>query len=178
MKNHNKGARRGLLMLGVAVLVGLMMGCLSGCSLSSLDDDVKAKTFSEEGMTITLTDEFSSFDAGNFTVGFQSRNAMVLGLKEEFTLKEGFADYTLEEYGNLVLTNNKLEFCELNSAEGLTFFEYLYTDPDSAVDYRYFSCVYKTEDAFWLVHFITEEKSLGVYADQIVTWAKSVEFDS
>ena len=173
MENRKHRTRRGLLILGVSILVGVMMGCLVGCG-----QEVQSKTFSEQGMSITLTNEFKEFDAGEFTVGYESKNVAVIALKEEFSLMEGFEDYTLEEYGNLVLKNNEMDFCELNTAEGLTYFEYLYTDPESEEDYQYFSCVYKAEDSFWLIHFVTLADSLGVYADQMLTWAKSVEFTS
>lgn len=171
IENRKKGTRKGVAILCVSMLVGAVAGVFVGCN-----QQAQAKTFSAQGMSITLTDSFREFDAEGFTVGYEAGDVAVIGLKEAFSLMEGFEDYTLEEYGNLVLENNEMDFCELETLEGLTYFEYLYTDPDTNEDYQYFSCVYKASDAFWLIHFVTLEEEVETYAEQVVSWAKSVEF--
>lgn len=173
MENRKKGTRKGIAILCVSILVGFVAGIFIGCN-----QEAQPKTFSAQGMSITLTDEFREFDAENFTVGYETGDVVVLGLKEEFSLMEGAEDYTLEEYGNLVLQSNGMDDFQLDTVEGVTFFEYLYTDPDTNENYQYFSCVYKANDAFWLMQFVTLEENVDIYAEQFLAWAKSVEFAS
>ena len=173
LENRKKSKRRGCVVMGLALLLGMVLGFIS----AFYEAPAEPKTFSAQGMSITLTDAFEEFDGEEFTVAYGSEDFVVLGLKEEFSLQEGFADYTLEEYGNLVLENNGMEDFTLDSFEGLTYFEYVSTDPETNDDYYYFSCVYKASDAFWLIHFAALDADADAYLDQMVAAAKSVEFD-
>lgn len=88
----------------------------------------------------------------------------------------GLKDYTLEQYADLVLQNNNLSSAAIKTADGLVGFEYDSTNPETNDTFRYFSYVYKADDAFWLVQFATLSKNVETYAPEIVKWAKSVNF--
>ncbi len=175
--NRKQGARKGLIILIVAAVIGAAAGYLIASGLfSNKTPDVK--TFSSNGMVITLTDEFRETDIGNYTVAYDSKNVAVFVLKEGFTLAEGFEDYTLEQYADLVIQANNLSSAEIKTADGLTSFEYVFTNPETNDSYKYFSYVYKTDDAFWLIQFATLNENVDEYAQQITDWAKSVEFSN
>ena len=89
---------------------------------------------------------------------------------------EGFEDYSLEEYGDLVLKNNSLTV-PLKNIDGLLGFEYEYENPDTKDIYKYFSFVYKTDDAFWMVQFAVLTDNVDEYGSKITEWAKTVSFD-
>ena len=95
--------------------------------------------------------------------------------KEEYYDKDGFQDYTLEQYGNLVLKNNNLSASELQNLDGLTEFEYEFTNPNTKDTYTYFSFVYKADDAFWLVQFACDVKDYNEYKPYFIEWAKTVD---
>ena len=173
--NRKCGMRKGVLILIIAAIVGAIIGYSFTSGLfSNKAPDIK--TFSSNGMSITLTDEFKEDDVKNFTVSYESKNMAVVALKEAFTLMDGFEDYTLEQYANLVIKANNLDSAKIKNVEGLTHFEYDFTNPETQKTYRYFSYVYKTNDAFWLIQFATLNENADDYAQQITEWAKSVDF--
>lgn len=174
--NRKKGTRKGLLILIAAIIVGAVFG-YSITSNIFLNKTPAPKDFSSNGMTITLTDEFIKADIENYTVAYDSKNVAVFALKEPFTLVDGFQDYTLEQYGDLVLQNNKLFSSKIEDKEGLTGFEYEFTNPDTKDTYKYFSFVYKSNDAFWLIQFATLTENVDAYSSKIIEWAKSVSFE-
>lgn len=175
LANRKRGTRKGLIVLIAAIIVGAVAGYLISSNLFTNPTPEK-KTFSSDGMTITLTDAFEKVDIQGYTVSYGSEKAAVFSLKEEFSLLEGFENYTLEQYGDMVIQNNGLDSCELKTAEGLTYFEYDFTNTDTNETYHYFTYVYKTNDAFWTVSFTLLKQDTDDYAQQITEWAKSVTF--
>ena len=174
--NRKRGTRKGLLILIIAAIIGAVVGYSITSGIFS-DKTPDAKDFSSNGMTITLTDEFIKTDIENYTVAYDSKNVAVFALKEAFALADGFQDYTLEQYGNLVLKSNNLSASELQNLDGLTEFEYEFTNPNTKDTYKYFSFVYKADDAFWLVQFATLTENVNEYRTQILEWAKTVSFE-
>ena len=174
--NRKRGTRKGLLILIVAAIVGAVVGYSITSNLFS-NKTPDPKDFSSNGMTITLTDEFVKTDVENYTVAYDSKNVAVFALKEAFTLAEGFQDYTLEQYGNLVLQNNNLSSSKMQNLEGLTEFEYEFTNPDTKDTYKYFSFVYKSNDAFWIVQFATLTENVDECSSKIIEWAKTISFE-
>lgn len=174
--SRKRGTRKGLLVLLVAAIVGAVVGYSVTSNLFS-NKAPEPKDFSSNGMTVTLTDEFVKTDIENYTVAYDSKNIAVFALKEEFTLIDGFKDYTLEEYGNLLLQNNNLSSSKIQNAEGLTWFEYEFTNPDTNDTLKYFSFVYKSKDAFWFVQFAMLTENADEYNSKIFEWAKTVSFD-
>ena len=174
--NRKRGARKGLLILIVAAIVGAVVGYSITSGLFS-DKTPDAKDFSFNGMSIRLTDEFVKTDIENYTVAYDSKNVAVFALKEAFTLADGFQDYTLEQYGDLILQNNNLSSSKIEDMEGLIGFEYEFTNPDTKDTYKYFSFVYKSNDAFWLVQFATLTENVDEYSSKIIEWAKTISFE-
>ena len=174
--NRKRGTRKGLLILIIAAIIGAVVGYSITSGLFS-DKTPDAKDFSSNGMSIRLTDEFIKTDIENYTVAYDSKNVAVFALKEAFALADGFQNYTLEQYGNLVLKNNNLSASKLQNLDGLTGFEYEFTNPNTKDTYKYFSFVYKADDAFWLVQFATLTENANEYRAQILEWAKTVSFE-
>lgn len=174
--NRKHGTRKGLLILIAAIIVGTVFGYSITSNLFS-NKTPESKVFSSNGMTITLTDEFVKTDVENYTVAYGSKNVAVFALKEAFALADGFQDYTLEQYGDLVLQNNNLSSSKIEDKEGLTGFEYEFTNPDTKDTYKYFSFVYKSNDAFWLVQFATLTENVDKYSSKINEWAKTISFE-
>ncbi len=174
--NRKHGTRKGLLILIAAIIMGAVAGYLITSALF-LNKTPKPKDFSSNGMTITLTDEFTKADVENYTAAYDSKNVAVLALKEEFALVDGSQNYTLEQYGDLVLQNNNLSSAKIENIDGLTTFEYELTNPDTKDTYKYFSFVYKTNDAFWIVQFATLTENADEYRSKIFEWAKAISFE-
>ena len=175
-RNRKKGSKKGLIILCASVIIGAIVGYAVGSNLFS-GSKAESKVFTENGMSITLTDEFKQVQMENYTNSYDSAEVAVFALKEDFALVDGFENYTLEQYGNLVLQNNNLSSSELKNVDGLTRFEYESTNSDTKDTYKYFAFVYKSNDAFWLVQFATLTENADDYNAQIVEWAKTISFE-
>lgn len=173
--NRKRGTRKGILILIIAAILGAIVGyAISSGLLSNKTPDAKA--FSSNGMTITLTDEFKETNIGKYTVAYDSKNVAVFALKEAFALVDGFEQYTLEQYADLVIQSNHLDSTEIKTVGELTYFEYSFTNPETNHVYQYYSYVYKADDAFWLVQFAISNESIDELAPKISEWARSVVF--
>lgn len=173
--SRKKSSKRGTLIMIGAVIVGLLIGLLP----SFLGpDDSEPKTFTSDGIQLTLTHAFNKMDIEDFTVTYASQDVAVYILKEDFTLMEGLEDYTLEQYGALLCESNagSLAGAEFTTTDGLTSATYSYTDPDSNETYHYIIYIYKSSDSFWMVQFALSAEDLEAYKPQIIEWAKSVTF--
>lgn len=173
LQNRKKGSRKGLIIVIAAVIVGMIIGFTTSRDWNALFS-TKPEVFTYDDMAITLTNQFTEKSMEGFTVCYDSSDVAVLSLEESFDLLEGFENYTLEEYGELVLQSNSFE-SELQSDNGLTYFEYEYTDPETDVMYTYFTSLYKTSDSFWMIQFATPE-DYESYRPTFIEWAQAVEF--
>lgn len=175
LANRKQGTRRGFVVYVAAIIVGFIAGYLIVAGLFSAPEP-QEKTFSSGGMTITLTDEFQKASLEGYSAVYNTEKIVVFTLKESFTLLEGLEDYTLKQYGEVVVENNGLDQNELKTKDGLTYFEYDYTDSVTKESYHYFAYIYRSDDAFWLIQFATLKKDANTYAQQIAEYAKSVTF--
>lgn len=135
-------------------------------------DSGKPQEFSKDGITLTLTDKFIEKESElGFDAYYVAPYGAVMILKEEFTLEEGLEDRTPEDYIANVIENNGHDLEPIHDHDLL----YYYIDKTMmGEDTRYYSFVYKGEDAFWIVQFSCFSKDLQEMEPQIMTWAKSV----
>ncbi len=175
LKNRKKGSKIGIVVLIIAAIVGFAIGFINNDWFFG-DSTPRPKDFTVEEMQITLTDEFMNIPMGDFDACFGTDDVAILVLREDFELMEDLGDYTLEEYGQLLLEAYELQgIAELQTVEGITYFEYE-ADADPNETYYYFATIYKNNDAFWTVQFavLTEEKE--EYIPYFTEWAKTITF--
>lgn len=171
--NRKKGTKVGIVVLIAACIVGFVIGLLLVSPL--FDEKPEPLEFSASGMNITLTEDFEKNEENmQYTAVFESQKVIVLALKENFSILPGSKNMTLEEYGELVLSVNKLTDAELKEVEGLLSFEY---DATSDREYHYLCFVYKASDAFWLLQFATVKSVADEHRADIIEYAKTVDFD-
>lgn len=173
--NRKRGTRIGIVILIVAVALGAVLGFTLTTALFS-QRDAQPKVFSDAGMTVTLTNEFKKATAEGYTTAYDSKNVAVFALKESFSSAPGMADMTLAQYANLVLQANGYTSSQVHTADGLTWFEFDFTNTQTNEKYHYFAYMYKANDAFWLVQFATLSENVQTYKADIAGWAKSVTF--
>lgn len=174
-KNRKRGKTIGLFVLIAAVLLGFCLG-FYGCPAD--DDGDRAKEFSAEGMTITLTEAFYETENSGFALSCESDKALMMVVKEEFTLMEGMEELSVEEYAELVFQNNPAATdAQLHTNDGdMNWFDYYYTNTEKQIEFHFMTYIYKTHDAFWLVQFATPREISEEMAPQIRAWAESVSF--
>ena len=178
IKNRKKNNKKGLVILLAAMVVGFLVGGVIGIIISNFIDNEppSPKTFQAEGMSITLTDEFEEVGVESHTIAYGSSKVAVLVLKEPFSLADGFENLTLEEYSDLIMTANNFTNIEITTQNGVPHFVYVSENPNNKSTYKYFSYLYKTDDAFWMIQFAVLVENEEECAPQIKEWAKTIKF--
>ena len=144
---------------------------LAGCQFFSTPD----KEFSKAGMSITLTSDFAETEVVTQTATYQSKDSVVMALKEEFTLFEELgisSDMTLGEYAELIFQTNAIT-STVEEKEGLTCFRY--QKEINGKEMTYFAVVEKGSDAYWLFQFSCESKNYEKLEKSFIEWAKTIK---
>ncbi len=156
----------------IAVLVAaVMVLSLAGCELFP-----KEQPFSVNEMLITLTDAFTEAEFEGYTKAFDSRKAAVFVLREDKSLLNG-VELSLAEYADLTrAANSSRGPGEIKNDDDLTYFEYESFGSDEQTVYSYFTALYESDSAFWLVQFAGERANYEKLRPEFIKYAKSVTF--
>ena len=149
----------------------LLCGCLLDIMFIPDESSIgQAKKFEKDGFSILLTDKFTEEESQmGFDAYFVADFCGVVVLKEEFTLEEGLAEKSLEEYTTSVIANNGYTNITPQTKDGLWFYERT-TDSSYAQSY-----CYKGSDAFLVVQFLCNPSDAQTLGDTFYLWAQSVE---
>ena len=138
-------------------------------------EPIKNKTFTSNGLMVTLTEDFRKISLPGYTVCYQSESVTVIALKESFSLKEGMKDWTLFEYANRVQVSNHEHSPTVPQKVGdHMVMEYLFFDSIDYTKYHYYTCMYKGTDAFWTIQFICKRDEIAQHKANFIKWADSV----
>ena len=176
LANRKKSTRKFGVFFALCVVVGIVLGFFSGYDAPVYGKDGEPYKFVDEsGVVITLTDTFEKMYNETTTFTYGTNDAVVFGDKTEFSAVEGLEDYTLKEYGELLIEHNEWD-AEVKKENGITYYLYdVYVENQDA-NFFYFAALYKTEDAFWTITFAIDEAQYEEYEPLFFEWAKSVAF--
>ncbi|MBE6639782.1 MAG: hypothetical protein E7616_10140 [Ruminococcaceae bacterium] len=154
------------------VMAVCMLLSFSACGLIDVYA-AKEKTFTKEGMSITLTSAFSDEDYEGYTACYDSIQVAVFTLREPFADFEGLGIDTVKQYGELVrIANADSEPGALIEEDGLLYFEYTAEGEEEGLIHGYMTFLFKGPDAFWIVQFCCEEDD---FADRKADFKKSAK---
>ena len=97
-------------------------------------------------------------------------------VKESFDIMEGFSDYTIEQYANIVMYNCSDKNPSLHQKDGISYIEYSFKNTELNKTYNYLIPLYKSDSAFYMVQFTCEDKDYKEYKDYFLDRAKTVRF--
>lgn len=168
LKNRKKTFRKTLIFMIFCMLIGIVIG-FAGEYFKKAEPE----TFTKDGVSITLTDQFTYVEKENFVACYGDGESYVLISKEEFSL---FPEkLTLEEYGKLMMSESPdIEFYEY---EGLYCTDYVALNEDSEESFSYFVAIYETDDAFWIANFASLTSEFESHIEEYIEWAKSITFE-
>lgn len=151
----------------------LLCGCFPQIMFVPDNDSIGEPVILEkDGIKLTLTDKFIEKESElGFYAYYVSDFCGVVVLKEDFSLEEGLADRSLEEYIGNVIANNGHTDIEPQNQDDLWFYV---SDNDGARRYSY---SYKGSDAFWIVQFLCMTSDAPKLEDLFYLWADSVEVE-
>lgn len=177
LANRKKSTAKGTVVMIIAIVVGLISGILLSSLLFGGFMVVKEKTFTSQGISITLTNEFHKTQVNGLTAAYESRDVIV-GMQKEAFGTSGWENYSTRQYIDAVIDNNSEKFASatVKESEGLVGFTYQAIDPGTKQMCNYSYYAYKADDAFWLIQFAVLSKDAEQYEQSIIDWAKSVEF--
>ncbi len=155
--------------LFTAVLSAMLAVCIafSGC--------VSEKKFEKAGMSITLTSAFHEKELAAYTSYYESADALVLTLKEEFSLLSGMENKSVSQYTDMVLENNKFS-AEKLTREGKAYMYFTYEKTVNGKDFYYLATTHKSSDAFWLIQFACVKEDKEKLTEDFLGWADTVVF--
>lgn len=146
---------------------------LSGCSFSI--GFVKEKTFTDEGLSITLTNRFYEKDHIAFTSYYESDKMMVVVIKEDFSLLSSVnitKNSTVEEYLDLIIVVNNHN-TSVKEEDDIFYFDYEKTE--NGKEFKYVVTAVKGNQAFYLVQFCVIEDTYDELKQDIFKYASSLE---
>lgn len=161
--------KRSIKILSLCLAFVVVAACFAGCG------SPKEKSFSKEGLTITLTDEFEEkalVDA--LTASYMSDYCLVTTLKEDFSLfsEAGLStDISDREYLDMVIQSNSIDR-EREETDG--FYTVTFEKEIQKQDITYLAVALKGSDAFWLVQFACPTDTFEDLRPQFIKWAKTV----
>ena len=173
--NRKKSTGKGALVIIAAAIIGVlvgyfgMMGIMSGIGS-------KEKMFNAGDMNIVLTESFEQQFALGYAGVFSSKDVAVFITIDPFENGSIITNLTEEEYAQRVIDYNKFTESTVVKEGGLTYFTFEENNENSE-SFRYFTYIYKSDDAYWMVQFATEKSHSNKYSDDIAKWAGSVKFN-
>ena len=174
-ENRKRSVKKGVIIFIASILIGFVAGFAVTFIMRSIKKPVE-KTFTANGLTIVLTNEFGEVDVPQRTAAFASEKVAVYALRESFELADWLEGLSLSEYGDIVMENNGKPGLQLKTEKGLTYFEYDFNNTAVNEEYRYYTFLYKANDAFWVIQFVTQVSDTDEFFNRIITWASSVSF--
>lgn len=149
----------------IALLLCIFM--LPSCS-------TEPKSFSVEEFSITLDSGFKEIENDSAFAFFASSSHSVVCIKEDFSSLEKGDQTTIEEYGEVI----KDKYPEYN-AELINQGDYWYLEYENKAEHKNFyynSYIFKTESAFYMVHFATGAKKDNSQSKQtFAAWAQTIQ---
>ncbi|NCA66809.1 MAG: hypothetical protein EOM87_01950 [Clostridia bacterium] len=135
------------------------------------------KTYSGEGITITMGSGFKEKAEASSTIYWERSDAMLKVIKETFSMlaTAGLNRYSsLLEYMEAVLNNNDYGSVAVQRTESDKFLYMTYEYTVNNVSYFYLSAVYKGTDAFWLCTFASLSSEKEKFEPKFLAWAETV----
>ncbi|MGN1316506.1 MAG: hypothetical protein ACI4VW_05510 [Acutalibacteraceae bacterium] len=130
------------------------------------------KTFSCDGFSITVTDDFENFEDSAIDLGCVNDGLEIYVLKDSFEESSDYSRMTPEEYiRDIIGENNTVQVKEYN---GVPYAEYYYRGEDNNILKKYRVFCYKGDGCFWMLHFIAESSYSSKYKPYIFEWVDTV----
>ena len=162
----------------VFVLVFAVSFILGKALMGGFDNEAKERTYSSDGFTITMEDDFYEKELLTATVYYEGEKSALSVTREYFTDLEEIginANSSLNDYGKLITTVNGIDnnFKILN--DSITY--YTYDKSISGKDFSYMVAITKGSDSFWLINLFCETKNKDTYFPKFEKWLQTVKVD-
>ena len=134
--------------VSLTLVLALVCALLSGCGA------VGDKQITVEDLTLTIPGYYQDMSTmegtSDMTFAYGFLDALVCGIREEFSLFGDYKPDSLADYAQLVIEVNGLD-CQTEDYNGILTFRYTTDNGDGA--HSYLAAVFESSNAYWLVQF-------------------------
>ena len=169
-KNRNKGLKRGILIVAIAVVLGIAIRVLPNIKFTS------DKDFTCEELQITLTSAFTEDDDISFTKMFYSDTIGVYVDRYDTAVATELKGASLEDFAAYTVYMYELGNLSLKQEGGLSYLELADHPRQDGAKMHHFFFLYQSDDVYWVVQFMTYESDAEKYREDVFDWAKTVTF--
>lgn len=155
-------------------------GSEESSQVSVTEEAADTQTFTTDGFTITLPKDFKETTISGYTVAYTTMDTMVIGLKETKSSLEPLNLTSVDEYLDVLRTNNASraqEMFDTTEEDGVRFFEYTFFNTSYNLEYKYFTTAVESDDAYWMVQFATTSTNYDANKSNFIEWAKSISVE-
>ncbi|MCM1084661.1 MAG: hypothetical protein NC393_14415 [Clostridium sp.] len=151
------------------LILSFVLGTLSGCADNP-------KSFTQQELTITLTDAFKSEKRDGFDVYLSSENVVFSAVQETSQELElaGYEISSLNDYCQEILALNNTQKDQLISRNNYYYF--VNSKTVDGAKYTYVHCMFTFADSYWICEFVCKSKHYNRLEDKILAWADSITF--
>ena len=139
-------------------------------------EDAPEEVFYIDDLSIVLTECFAPINSSGYAAIIDSEKVAIFFVREIFEEYPDFKELTVEEYGRKVIEANKIENTSIKNENGLHYFVFTSVSSQSGDEYTYYGYLFKTEQAFWFVHFAVKSEEADEYSDDVQKWAATIDF--
>lgn len=156
------------------IMKSLKISCIVLLAVLLTACAAKEKTFTKEGITVTLTNQFKEIDGGDFQMAYASNKYGFSAIGNE---KAKLNVSSLHAYTELVLSNaNRSGLTIEEYKEDNQTFEYVcYTAEVDGKTYGYMTVSKEGKNKYYTLNFWCFEKNFESSKDQFIEWAKSAK---
>ncbi len=141
-------------------------------------DAADAKVFACEELRITMTNDYAEEESVNgYTGVYESSDSAVFILREDKSMLPGV---DMDKYVDLVHEANAnvgRDVGDVHRKDGIPLFEYEFTNPETNGTCSYYTTMFESEEAFWLVQFTCYAADYKGMVSRFHAYARSVTFD-
>ena len=147
-----------------------MLAALAGCKSDPKD-------FHVNGLSITLTSDFTEKKMNEFTVYLNGSDCSFTANEEtaDSLMRNGYNISTLEDYCAAVINKNGQRSSDMNRRGNYYYFVNEVTT--SGTTYTYVNCMLKGSASFWMCKFIVKSSNYDSYKDKIFAWADTIKVE-
>ena len=164
-----------LLLFVVPLIVGLAVGLIPHFIRNSPGNP---KRFVCDGMSIELTDKFVERENVSSTAYYTSKDVIAAVIEDRFDEYPWLLEYTVDDYLKTVWEINGIEAESVKKETdgSLVWYDRVTADESTKTSIRNRTYVFRSDEAFWLVQFLTKSSAGNKFDGRIEKYASSVSF--
>ncbi len=176
--NRKKAQKKRSFIIIGAILLGIAISLFS-YRYYFQEMTAEPEDFTYREMTITLTNNFEkSTENVNYDMYYESPKVLVGIIRTDLDTTVGLQNISLEEYGDMLEASAKSELNVTTDGfeekDGILMMEF--AEKIGTEKYNHTWCIFKSDNALWVIEFTTFEEEKNRYYDDIEKYAKSVTF--